>query len=125
MKEREIWRDVVGFEGLYKVSNLGNVKSLNYNRTGKEKLMKPQTDGHGYLQVMLYKDGKYKIKKIHRLVAEAFIPNPDNLPCVNHKDENKTNNKEFNLEFCTYEYNNNYGTRKIKVELKTLIDLIY
>lgn len=110
-KEREIWRDVVGFEGLYKVSNLGNVKSLNYKRTGKEKVLKPIKNTGGYLQIWLIKDGRRYTKSVHRLVAEAFIPNPDNLPCVNHKDENKTNNKEFNLEFCTYEYNINYGNR--------------
>ena len=107
----EIYKDIKNYEGLYRVSNLGNVMSLNYNRTGKPKLLKPGKDKHGYLFVILYKDGKKKKFFVHRLVAEAFIPNPDNLPCVNHKDENKTNNSVENLEYCTHEYNINYGTR--------------
>lgn len=106
---KEIWRNIEGFEN-YQVSNLGNVKSLGNNKNKKEKILKPSKNIAGYLQVWLRKDGKTYAKTIHRLVAEAFIPNPDNLPCVNHKDENKTNNKEVNLEFCTYEYNTNYGT---------------
>ena len=106
---KEIWRNIEGFEN-YQVSNLGNVKSLNYKNSGKEKLMKPMDNGWGYLFVELRKNGEGKVKTIHRLVAEAFIPNPDNLPCINHKDENKTNNRVDNLEFCTYEYNTNYGT---------------
>ena len=105
----EIWKDIKGYEGKYQVSNYGNVKSLNYRRTGNEKLMKPTLQNNGYLCVNLYKP--LKLYLIHRLVADAFIQNPDNLPCVNHKDENPTNNHVDNLEWCTYEYNLNYGTR--------------
>ena len=106
----EEWRDVKGFEGLYQVSNLGRVRSLNYLHTGKERVLKQCKNNHGYQQVTLYKDGKVKKGKVHRLVAEAFIPNPDGLPCVNHIDECKTNNIVTNLEWCTVKYNTNYGT---------------
>ena len=105
----EIWKDVVGYEGLYKVSNFGNVLSLNYNGTGKSKLLK-QFYHIGYRRVMLVKNGIKKKLLVHRLVAEAFIPNPNNYPCVNHKDENRGNNHVDNLEWCTYKYNSNYGT---------------
>lgn len=111
----EIWKPAVGFEGLYEVSNLGRVKSLNYRRTGKERILKPRRiekkSGNVYYAVHLYKDGKAYDKPVHRLVAEAFIPNPDNLPEVNHKDENPLNNHVGNLEWCTQSYNYNYGTR--------------
>ena len=110
----EEWRDIKGFEGKYMVSNTGKVKSLNYNRTGKEKILKPYDNGHGYLYVVLYKDGKDKKYRINRLVAMAFIPNSDNLPEVNHKDEDKTNNCVENLEYCSRLYNMNYGTRTEK-----------
>ena len=107
---REEWRDIKGFEGKYMVSNLGIVKSLNYNNTGKEGIMKPQDNGYGYLFVQLSKDGKVKQPLVHVLVATPFLPNPDNLPEVNHKDENKYNNCVQNLEWCSKLYNINYGT---------------
>ena len=107
----EIYKDIKDLEGLYQVSNFGNVMSLNYNRTEKPKLLKPCVDGKGYLLVNLCKDGKPKMFRVHRLVAETFLINPENLPCINHKDEDKTNNSVENLEYCTYEYNCNYGTR--------------
>lgn len=112
----EIWRDIKGYEGLYQVSNFGRVKSFREGtKFGKQKeyILKPWLINTGYHAVMLYKEDRTKHKyQLHRLVAETFIPNPDNLPCVNHKDENKTNNKVSNLEWCTYSYNNNYGTAK-------------
>ena len=89
---KEIWKDIQGYEGKYKVSNLGNVKSLNYNRTKKEHILKTRLCG-GYLYVVLSKNCICKNWSIHRLVATAFINNPDNLPQVNHIDENKTNNR--------------------------------
>ena len=110
----EIWKDIKGYEGKYQVSNFGNVKSLNYRNTGKEHLMKPILQTTGYFYVRLCNKPN-KIYSIHRLVADAFIPNPENLPCVNHKDENKTNNHVDNLEFCTQLYNNEYGTRLKRV----------
>lgn len=108
----EIWLDVVGYVGLYKVSSAGRVKSLKF---GKERILKPAPNGSGYLLVNLYKDGKMKTMKVHRLVATAFIPNPDNLPFINHKDENKANNRVENLEWVTASYNINYGTRNERV----------
>ena len=104
----EEWRDIKGYEGLYQVSNLGRVKSTKFN---KEIIMK-QKECRGYKRIGLRKNGeKQKFYSIHRLVAEAFIPNENELPCINHNDENKTNNKVENLEWCSYEYNANYGTR--------------
>lgn len=110
----EIWKDIKGYEGKYQVSNYGSVKTLNYRRTGTARLLIPKND-KGYLAVGLYKNGKRKMFLIHRLVAEAFIPNPENLPQVNHIDEDKTNNYVENLEWCTQSYNNNYGTRLKRV----------
>lgn len=107
----EIWKDIEGYEGLYQISNWGRVKSLNYNRTGKEGILKPIPTNNGYMIIGLYKNRKPNQYSIHRLVAQAFIPNPDNLPQVNHKDEDKSNNCVWNLEWCTAEYNMNYGTR--------------
>lgn len=109
----EEWKDIKEYEGLYQISNLGNVRSLKW---GKKRILIPQNI-RGYSKVILCKDGKGKMYAIHRLVAQAFIPNPDNLPCVNHKDECKTNNTVDNLEWCDYKYNNNYGTtiqRRVK-----------
>lgn len=110
--EEEIWKDIQGYEGLYAVSNMGHVRSFAdtnpINR--RNRILKPAFDGKGnYLFVGLHKDGKVKQVYIHRLVAIAFIPNPDNLPQVNHKDECKTNNRADNLEWCTRSYNSRYG----------------
>ena len=104
---KEIWKPVVGYEGHYQVSNFGRVKSIKF---GKEIILKPKKDKYGYLHVNLYKNNKRKDFLVHRLVAEAFIPNSDNLPLVNHKDENPSNNFVDNLEYCTNKYNLNYGT---------------
>lgn len=119
----EEWRDIAGYEGLYKVSNLGRVKSLgngnsNNSNNCKERILKAGKNSRGYLQVHLCKNGKYKTYKIHRLVAIVFIPNPNNLPQVNHKDENKENNYVENLEWCDRKYNVNYGTRNKRVTEK-------
>ena len=110
----EIW-DIEGYEGLYQVSNLGRVKSLNYKCTKEEKILKPKVCKKGYLMVGLYKEGKRRYYLVHRLVAETFIDNPEDKPQVNHKDEDKTNNKVENLEWVTSKENNNYGTRTEKV----------
>ena len=105
----EIYKDIVGYEGKYQVSNLGNVKSLNYHRSGKEKVLTPFHKPNGYMTITLWKDNSGHTKHIHRLVAETFIENPDNLPEVNHIDENKENNRIDNLEWCNSKYNMNYG----------------
>lgn len=102
----EIFKPIKGYESKYMISNLGNVKNL---RTGN--IMKPEVLRNGYLRVELWKDHTRKHKLVHRLVAEAFIPNPLNLPQVNHKDEDKTNNSVDNVEWCDAKYNSNYGTR--------------
>ena len=112
----EEWRDIKGYEGFYQVSNLGRVRSLNCRgHKGCIGILTPRLDGKGYEMVALYKEGKARNTKVHRLVAQAFIPNPNNYPQVNHKDENKTNNDVKNLEWCTNEYNHNYGTRNERV----------
>lgn len=108
---KEIWKPIEGYPD-YMVSNLGRVKSLNFNRSGKEQIMKPTY--WEYLCVFL----KGKRKRVHKLVAEAFIPNPNNLPCINHKNEDKTDNRVDNLEWCDYRYNVNYGSRNEKVASK-------
>lgn len=105
---KEEWRPVIGYEGLYEVSNLGNVRSLCAGRWKTRMDRKPVPDKDGYLTVNIKKNGKYKCAKIHRIVAEAFIPNPNNYPAINHMDEDKTNNRFDNLEWCTNKYNNNY-----------------
>lgn len=104
----EQWKPIVGYEGLYEISNLGRVKSLKY---GKERILKPGTDRGGYLTVNIYIDGKRKMFRVHRLVAIAFIPNPEGFEQINHKDEDKTNNVTLNIEWCSAKYNSNFGTR--------------
>lgn len=116
---KEIWKDIAGYEGAYQVSNLGNVRSVNRiirdtigrTRHLKGKTLHPkQNPRSGYLVVGLSDDTKY----VHRLVAEAFINNPQNLPEVNHKDETRTNNVVSNLEWCDRQYNHDYGDRTAK-----------
>lgn len=103
---KEIWKDIEGYEGVYHVSNLGRAKRVTTGR-----ILKSGKDRGGYLQVDLCKNGKHKTHRIHRLVAQAFIPNPENKPEVNHIDENKTNNMVSNLEWMTAKENSNHGTR--------------
>ena len=130
----EIWRTAIYkgeiYEGLYKVSNLGKILSLNYRNTGKAELMTPVDNGDGYLQVHLRKNGEDKTCKVHRLVAETFLENPENKPCVNHKiegEKGKTmnmvifntdgsiNKEKTTIEWATYEENNNYATHNERV----------
>ena len=109
--------------GFYQVSNLGRVKSLartSFHPKGyvvqyKEKILKQSFERNGYTRVGLSRDGKVKSYYIHVLVAEAFIPNPDNLPEVNHIDENKMNNQVNNLEWCNHKYNSIHGTRASRI----------
>ena len=127
MTDIEVWKtavyDGIVYEGLYRVSNWGRILNLNYKRTGKAELMTPVEITGGYLQVGLSKNRKKKRCLVHRLVAQTFLPNPENLPQVNHKDEDKTNNFVFlnedgsvdkeksNLEWKTPKGNCNHGTR--------------
>ena len=130
----EIWRTAVYdgeiYEGLYKVSNWGRILSLNYNHTGKSKLMTPVDTGRGYSMVRLRKNRKRKWCLVHRLVAQTFLPNPENKPCINHKiegDEGKKINmvifnedgtidkERTSIEWTTYKENNDYGTRNERV----------
>lgn len=127
----EKWKDIEGYEGLYQISNFGRVRSCDriitckskngkiFEKVVKGKIMKFSTS-RNYLAVCLYKNSRQQLKKIHRLVAEAFVPNPNNYPIVNHKDENKTNNNAENLEWCTSKYNTNYGTGVEKRSKKQL-----
>ena len=111
----EIWKDIPEFKGFYQVSNIGRVKSLDrVDSNGRKrpmKILQLNPDSDGYLIVGLHKNGKCKTAKIHRLVAEAFIQNPNRYKEVNHKDENKKNNSVENLEWCTTQYNLTYGHR--------------
>ena len=107
---QEIWKDIPNYENLYQISNLGRVRSLHNRYKGKQYL-KACPNSKGYLLVSLCKNHTQRAFNIHRLVAEAFIPNPNNLPCINHIDENKLNNAVSNLEWCSYQYNNVYGHR--------------
>lgn len=104
---KEIFKDIKDYEGLYQVSNLGRVYSIRTN-----KFLKPKLNRCGYLSVNLKYKGSHVTKSIHRLVAQAFIPNPNDFPQVNHKDEDKTNNCVDNLEWCSAKYNINYGTAR-------------
>ena len=105
--EEEIWKPIKEFEGYYEVSNMGRVRSLNYKRTGKEKILKNIGDYKGYLEIVLTKNGKQKQFKVHRLVAEAFIPNPENKPCIDHINTVKSDNRVENLRWVTYKENSN------------------
>ena len=107
---KEIWKDIIGFEGIYEISNLGRIRRIKTGRI----LSTRRSDGW-YITVTLYKDKKRYGKSLHRLVAETFVHNPYNLPEVNHIDEDKTNNRADNLEFCDRKYNNNYGSRMDKI----------
>lgn len=118
-KENEIWKPVVGYEGLYEVSNLGNVRSIDrvieYSNgvkhfTKGKKLKQSINKNTGYYQVSLCNNGNAHKIDVHKIVANTFLSNDKSLPCVNHKDESRTNNNVSNLEFCSYKYNSNYGT---------------
>jgi len=119
---QEIWKDVSGYEGIYQVSNIGRVKSLQRTftlhdgrpQTKPKRILKQATSHKGYKIVKLCKIGEEHTCQVHRLVAEAFIPNPMNLPQVNHKDENKSSNAVENLEWCTNDYNVSYGTGRLR-----------
>ena len=116
--DEEIWKDIEGFEGLYQISDKGRVKSLEKTYTDRngatrhkdEKILNPYPNKRGYMRLQLFGEKRVEWKLVHRLVAEAFLPNPDNLPIINHKDETPFHNNVENLEYCTQKYNVNYGT---------------
>lgn len=115
----EIWKDIEGYEGLYQVSNLGRVKSLRRNI-----ILKSKIERNGYERVILSANNNTKGYSVHRLVATAFISNPNNYPIVNHKDENRANNCVNNLEWCTQKHNVNYGTgiaKRVKSQSKKVL----
>lgn len=123
----EQWKPVSGYEGIYEVSNLGRVRSIEHkarhrSRSGREfqvtykgRIRKQVCNENGYMIVMVKKNSKNRALKVHRLVAKAFIPNPDNLPFINHRDENPGNNRAENLEWCTHVYNVRYGTAIMRI----------
>lgn len=133
---QETWKDIEGYEGIYQISTFGRVKALakvvNYidgrKRKYKELLLNlNRTDGHGYSAVSFYKEGIVTQLRVHRLVAQAFLPNPLNLPCVNHKDGNPKNNYVNNLEWCTYSENTLDGIKRgsiYKPAKKINIDIV-
>lgn len=125
---KEIWKDVIGYESIYKVSNLGRVKCLDKKvkiggldnfRIHKEKILKPIISHYGYSTIILTKNKVKNKKMVHRLVAKAFISNPKNKPQINHINEVKTDNYVENLEWCTAQYNSTYGTRILRMKETT------
>lgn len=131
----EIWKDIPGFEGIYQVSDMGRVKSLerrvyfgNAFRDAPEIILKQLDVPNGYKQIALSKNGKKKRLYVHRVVATAFVPNINGYPQVNHKNESKTDNRAVNLEWCTPNYNVNYGTcikrRAEKTKIKLRIPIV-
>ena len=114
----EIWKPIINYEGSYEVSNLGRIRSIKFNKLYYMSLITNKRTG--YKQVLLCKNGVQKTYVVHRLVALSFLENPLDLPCINHKDENKLNNRVDNLEWCTIKYNNNYGTGKERSRVKRL-----
>lgn len=124
-RSKEEWKEIQGYEGIYEVSNFGNVRSLPRYKRGnfdskvfiEGKTIKQVKNNRGYYIVQLSKNNKVKNFSVHRLVAEAFIPNPNNFPQVNHKDEDKSNNRVSNLEWMTLKRNINYGTRNKRMAL--------
>lgn len=118
----EQWKSIEEYKETYEISNFGRVKNIKTRN-----VLKNRTDKDGYLDIALFKNGKRKRFKIHRLVAQAFIPNPKNLPQVNHMDEDKQNNRDTNLEWCTNKYNVNYGTNRNRAaeKMSKKIKIIY
>ena len=128
----EEWKPVVGYEGYYEVSNLGRVRSVErlvVSKTGRRRVfpsvvLSLYANCYGRMLVGLWRDNRINRLSVHRLVAMAFLPNPDNLPEVNHKDENPQNNRLDNLEWCTRVYNLNYGTRVERISEKNWVPVI-
>lgn len=110
----EIWKDIPGYEGMYQASSMGRIRNVK-----TKKIRKIGYNSHTDMcVVMLIKNSHYRCEKVHRLIGLTFIPNPNNYQCINHKDEDRSNNQVSNLEWCTHKYNNNYGSRNIRVSEK-------
>lgn len=135
MSSSEIWKPIIGYEDYYEVSNLGRIRAIDRtitDKNGREKklhghMMLQQKHRNGYYSVMLTRGGKQKRFSVHRLVGTAFVPNPDNLPEINHKDETRDNNCADNLEWCDRSYNNVYGaklTNQIKRQSKPVKQML-
>ena len=123
---QEIWENIKGYEGLYQVSNLGNVRRLHKDyRVAPFKMLKLKKEKNGYLRVGLSKNGKVIYVFVHRLVAQAFISNPNNYRCVNHKNEIRNDNCVDNLEWCTHLYNANYGNARLKMHNSSKKSKVY
>ena len=120
----EIWKDIKGYEELYQISNYGNVKSLNYRRSGKEKILKPSKNNDGYLFVVLHKNNIRNYCLVHRLVAKCFLEPIEGKDIINHKDENPLNNRVENLEWVTQKENLNYGTHNERISKTKSIPII-
>lgn len=128
MRNNEIWKDIKGFDGLYQISNLGNVKSLKRKYRKNEIFIKKYENKNGYIFVVLSKNNISKNFLVHRLVAKAFIPNPNNYIEINHKNEIKDDNRVENLEWCTRKYNINYNNlnkRINRINRKDLSKRVY
>lgn len=125
----EIFKDVLNYEGLYQVSNLGRIKSLGNDKNKKEKILKNHKDKYGYEYTIFSSKGKPKRFLVHRLVGQNFIYNLNNFPCINHKDGKKSNNKVNNLEWCTQKENVNHAYRKKliikKLQKKDILNIRY
>lgn len=113
----EVWKTIPGYEGRYEVSSLGNIKSINFAGHGKNRILKKCLNADGYEVTTLSKDGVPKFTLVHRLVAQVFVPNPNNLPFINHINENRSDNRAENLEWCTASYNANFGSRNRRMAI--------
>ena len=116
----EIWKDIKGFEDRYQISNFGNVKSLRYGGRNEIRNLVPKVNNKGYEWVELFANGERRCLQVHRLVADAFLPNPNKYPIINHKDENPRNNRVENLEWCDQKYNVHYYFEHHKERYKKL-----
>ena len=123
----EYWKKIEGYNGRYEVSDKGNIRSVDMfigTHVYKGKILSQTKKNNGYMEVGLIYKGKRKFELVHRIVAKTFIPNPNGLPCVNHRDEVKTNNSVTNLEWCDNKYNSNYGSRINRIVQKRKLSVI-